>query len=80
MIQRSRGAIASSLSTKLPKEDGEDTATDWGTRPGPGAKPFGKDPRDTSTQGWGNRPNPKKDPTGIESKVGTITDLEMGKR
>ena len=66
MIPRSRDVIAHSPNAKLPKEDGEDAATDWGSRLGPKVKPFGEDPGDTPTRGWGNKPNPKKDPTWIE--------------
>ena len=62
MIPRLNGAIAHGHDTKLSGEDGEDAATDWGTRPNPKIKPFGEDPGDTSTHGWENRPNPKKDP------------------
>ena len=68
MIPRPRGAIAHGLDTKLPGEDGEDAATNWGPRPSPEAKHFRKDPEDTLTHGWGNRPNPKKDPTAIKAQ------------
>ena len=58
-----KGAIAHSHDTTLPREDGEDVATSWGTRPSRKAKPIGEDPRDTLARGWGNRPNLEKDPT-----------------
>ena len=66
MIPRLKGVIAHSHHTKLPREDGEDASTDWGTRPIPKAKPFGEDPRDTLNRSWGNKPNPKKNSTGID--------------
>ena len=66
MIPRLRDAVTHSPDTKLPGENGEDVATDWGTKPSPEVKPFRKDPGGTPTRGWGNKPNPKKDPTRIE--------------
>ena len=66
MILRLKDAIAHGHNTKLPREDGEDAAIGWGTKPSPKAKPFKENPRDTLTRGWGNRPNPQKNLTGIE--------------
>ena len=51
MIPRSIDTIAHSHSTKLPGEDGEDTTTDWGTKPNLEAKPFEEDPKGTLTRG-----------------------------
>ena len=66
MIPILKGAIAYNNDNKILGEDGEDAATDWGTKPSPKAKPLGDDPEDTPTHGWGNSPNPKKDLAGIE--------------
>ena len=78
MIPRLKGIIAHSQDTKLLGEDGEDTAIDWGTRPSPKAKPFGKDLSDTSTCCWGNKPNPKKDSIGIDVQSQCNNRLEKG--
>ena len=78
MIPRLRGAITHGPDTKLLGEDGEDAATDWGARPCPEAKPFGKDPGDTLTHGRGNKPNPKKDPTGIKVQGWHYNRLRKG--
>ena len=66
MIPRLKGAITEGHNTKLPREDGEDAATGWGTRPSPKAKPFREDPEDTLICGLGNRPNPKNNLIRIE--------------
>ena len=60
---RLKGVIVHGHDTKLPGEDGEDTAVGWGTRLNLKAKPFEEDPEDALTRNWGNRPNPRKDPT-----------------
>ena len=66
MNPRSKDVITRSPDTMFPREEGEDAATDWGTRPSPKVKPFGKYPEDIPTRDWGNKPNPKKDPIGIK--------------
>ena len=60
MIARLKGVITNSHDTKLPREDGEDVAIGWGTRPSPKVKPFREDLRDTLTYDWGNKS--KKNP------------------
>ena len=74
MIPRLKGVISHSHDTKLLREDGEDTATNWGTRPSPKAKPLEEDPEDTPTCDWGTDPTLKRIPLGSKSKVGAITD------
>ena len=59
-------SITHSHSTKLPGENGEDAAKDWGTRRSLKAKPYREDPRGIPTHGWENKPNPKRDHTGTE--------------
>ena len=61
MIPRLKGIIAHDHNAKFLGEDGEVTASSRGTRLSPKVKPFGEDPRDTSTRGWRNRPNHEKD-------------------
>ena len=63
MIPRLKGVITHDHDTKLPVEDGEDSATGSGTRPNPKMKSFEENPIDIPTGGWGNRPNPGKDHT-----------------
>ena len=63
MITILKGDIAHGHDTKLSREDGEDVAIGWGTKPSLKAKPFEGDPGDISTHGWGNKPNPMKDHT-----------------
>ena len=78
MIPRLKGVIAHGHDTKLPGEDGEDAAIDWGTRPSPKAKLFEEDLRDILTHDWGNKPNPEKDPTPTGIKVQGRHNNQLG--
>ena len=77
MIPRLRGAIAYSLDTKLPGEDGEDAATDWGTRPNQEAK---SNPETLQPMVGGIVPTPRKILLGSKSKIGVIIDSEKGEK
>ena len=75
-----RGAIARNPDTKLLREDGEDTEIDWGTKSNPEAKPSEKIPETLRLIVGGTDPTPRRIALGSKSKVGTITDLEMGEK
>ena len=80
MIPRSIDAIAHSHNTKLLRKDGEDAATDWGTRPSPKAKFFRENPKGIPTSSWGNRPNPRKDPMGTKIQGRHHNQLRKGEK
>ena len=80
MISRLRGAIAYSPDTKLPGEDVEDIATDWGARPSLEVNPSGKISEILRLTIGGIYPTPRRISLGSKSRVGTITDLENGEK